>query len=101
MRRAQCHRPREIVMKHPNERIAGRLEGKVRLWRWTVVIVLVALIAPWLGDVPAPRLLEAQQVRTGRPESPVRPRMGYSQMNVSYTRMADALNEREAQGWET
>lgn len=64
------------------------------------MVVLVALITSWLGGIPAPRLLEAQQVRADRPESRVRPRMEYSQMNVYYTKMVDALNEREAKGWE-
>jgi hypothetical protein len=83
------------VRNHPNESSVGRPERQIRSWRWTGVAVLAALITTWLGGIPAPRLLEAQQVRTDRPESRVRPRMEYSQMNVYYTKMADALNERE------
>jgi hypothetical protein len=87
-------------MNHPNESSLDRLERQIRFWRRTGVVVLAALITSWLGGIPAPRLLEAQQVRTDRPESRVRLRMECSQMNVSYTKMADALNEREAKGWE-
>ncbi len=88
-------------MNHPtSESRVGRLERQIRFWRWAGVVILAALITSWLGGVPAPRLLEAQPVRTDRPEPRVRPLMEYSQMNVYYTRLADALNERESKGWE-
>ena len=66
-----------------------QLERRVRFWRRIAAAFVVMTTVAWVGGVPGPRPVEAQQPRANRANPSSRPRMEYHQAEAVYTRTAD------------
>jgi hypothetical protein len=78
-----------------------QLKRRVRLWRRIAAAFVVLTAVAWVGVVPGPRPVEAQQPRSNRANPSSRPHMEYHQAEAVYTRTAEVIGEWEGKGWET
>jgi hypothetical protein len=67
-------------------------------WQTPCAVAFVLACATWIVPAVWPEAVAAPQAKGGRP---ARARTEYHQVEVVYTRMAEAMNEWEAKGWET